>query len=205
MKLYYRPGACALAPHILLEEVGAAFEAVEAERSAEFRKINKSGAVPVLITPRERTLTQCGAILQFISETAGREDLLGGDDTIDRAIVAMWSSFFTGDFHPAFYPIFVPQRYTTGSTPGDLQKTKSASISLIRSGLDHIEAGLAKSKYLSGDTLTVSDFFAIPMLRWCSGIFDDGLSEWQNTFEFYNVLTARPSTVRAMKTQGVKP
>ena len=55
MKLYFAPGACSLAPHILLREVGADFEleqvdnkAKKTKSGADFWQINPKGYVPVL-------------------------------------------------------------------------------------------------------------------------------------------------------------
>ena len=50
MRLYYAPGACSLAPHIALEEVGAPFElsrvdlGTNQQSSAEYLRINPKGA-----------------------------------------------------------------------------------------------------------------------------------------------------------------
>ncbi len=50
--LYYSPGACSLAPHIVLEELGIPYEAVRIstaqgqQRSPEYLKINPRGRVP---------------------------------------------------------------------------------------------------------------------------------------------------------------
>lgn len=53
MKLYYLPGACSLATHIVLEWIGAPYETVKLERAAlkspEFLALNPSVAVPVLV------------------------------------------------------------------------------------------------------------------------------------------------------------
>ncbi len=49
MKLYYFPGSCALAPHIVLEWLGADFEAIRIEKGdPEYLKINPLGVVPAL-------------------------------------------------------------------------------------------------------------------------------------------------------------
>jgi glutathione S-transferase len=54
MKLYYAPGACSLAPHIALEEIGARFELSRVElstnqqNSAEYLRVNPKARVPAL-------------------------------------------------------------------------------------------------------------------------------------------------------------
>ena len=68
IKLYYAPGACSLAPHIALEEVGARYElsrvdlAANQQNSAEYLRINPKARVPALIDG-DWVLTEAPAIL----------------------------------------------------------------------------------------------------------------------------------------------
>src|SRR4051794_29440962 len=55
MKLYYSPGACSQAPHILLHEIGLAHDAARVdlrakslEDGSDYLAINPKGAVPAL-------------------------------------------------------------------------------------------------------------------------------------------------------------
>lgn len=70
LKLFYSPGACSLAPHIALEETGAAYEAVKVsfadgeQNKPEYRAINPKGRVPALATDRG-VLTENPAILGY--------------------------------------------------------------------------------------------------------------------------------------------
>ncbi len=73
MKLYYNPGACSLAPHILLQESKAKFtiEKVDlknktTEKGEDFRKINPKGYVPTLKLDNGEVLTEGPAIMQYI-------------------------------------------------------------------------------------------------------------------------------------------
>ena len=63
--LYYSPGACSLIVHVLLEELGVAFNLEKADgKSPEYRaKVNPKGKVPSLATPQAPLLTllaNCG-------------------------------------------------------------------------------------------------------------------------------------------------
>ena len=56
MKLFYSPGACSLAAHVVLEELGEPFEAVLVnvaagdQRKREYLAVNPKGAVPDVLT-----------------------------------------------------------------------------------------------------------------------------------------------------------
>ena len=71
MKLYYMPGACSLATHIVLEWIGKPFE-TERITHAELKKpaflaVNPLGAVPA-IEDEHGVLTQNAAILGYLAE-----------------------------------------------------------------------------------------------------------------------------------------
>jgi glutathione S-transferase len=85
LKLFYAPGACSLAPHIVLEEIGGghAFERVNlregAQRSLAYLAINPKGRVPVLMTDRG-ALTENPAILAFLAQSFPAARLAPLDD-----------------------------------------------------------------------------------------------------------------------------
>ena len=68
LKLFYSPGSCALASHIVLEEAGAPYETIRIDfdtaeqHSADFLAINPKGRVPALVTERG-ILSETPAIL----------------------------------------------------------------------------------------------------------------------------------------------
>ena len=86
-KLYYAPGSCALASHIVLEEAGADYQAQRVnfqageQRSPEYLKINPKGRVPTLVT-HEGTLTETPAILGYLAQKFPRANLAPIDDAL---------------------------------------------------------------------------------------------------------------------------
>ena len=56
--LFYAPGACSLAPHVVLEWIGEPYEAKRVRyQSAELLAVNPAGSVPVLQRADGWTLT----------------------------------------------------------------------------------------------------------------------------------------------------
>src|ERR1700754_3929321 len=84
-KLYYGPGTCALASHIALEEVGAAYTTERLDmknnqqNSPEYLAINPKGRVPALVTDRG-VLTETPAMLAFIAQSFPQAKLAPSDD-----------------------------------------------------------------------------------------------------------------------------
>ena len=203
--LYYRPGACALAPHILLEWIGAPYEAIDAPRDASYRAINPSGAVPALKLTDGQVITQAGAVLQYLAQSAGREDLLGGPAPGDRARVLQWSCFLTGDFHPAFFPLFVPARYTTEASEAARAAVKAAAVELVKGHLGSLEFHLNQRTTFVGEQLTLVDAYAVPMLRWVGRVIEGGRSAWPAVDRFYARMLQDPGVQAAIAVHGIEP
>ena len=72
MKLYYSPGSCALAPHIVMAELNMVYE-LEAVNlkdktcaTGDFYKINMKGSVPALKMDNGDILTEGAIILSIL-------------------------------------------------------------------------------------------------------------------------------------------
>ena len=92
MKLYYKPGACSLASHIMLNEVGATFEieavdteAGQTESGRDYREINTNGYVPSLETDGGENLSEGVAILQFIADNNAERAYSPAPGSLERA------------------------------------------------------------------------------------------------------------------------
>jgi glutathione S-transferase len=203
--LFYRPGACALGPHILLEWLGVDYEAVNAPRDDTFLAINPSGAVPALRLDDGTIITQCTAILQYLCELNGRSDLLGGASLAARTEVWKWCAFLTGDLHPAFFPLFVPFRYTVDPSEAAQAQVREAAAAIVSAKLTLLEQHLQARTTFVGDGLTIVDCYAVPMLRWAGLMLPGGRSAWPAVEAFYQRMLVNDGVKSAVAVHGIKP
>ena len=193
IRLFYMPGACSLAPHVVLEWIGEPYEAVRVQHgSPDLLQINPAGAVPVLDTGEGWTLTQAGAILQYLARRFPGARL-GADGSLrQEAEFDRWSYFFTGDLHPAFAPIFAPGRYTVSEDPASHERVRQAGYDLVRKRLDLLNAHMNGRAYIVGEHRTAVDAYALPMMRWAAAMLPEGLPNYPGVEAHLHRMAADP-------------
>ncbi|MIL09719.1 glutathione S-transferase [Salmonella enterica subsp. enterica] len=75
-------------------------------------------------------------------------------------------SFLTGDFHPAFWPFFSPQRYTTDESEAALEAVRQAAYGRIDRVMSHLDGLIGESGHVYRNRRTVADAYAFIMARW---------------------------------------
>lgn len=204
LTLYYSPGACSLAVHIVLEWIGADYSAVTVNTSDPFYlEINPAGAVPALDYGGDQSLTQCGAILQYLADRFPTSKLAEAPSNEARAEISRWSSFLTGDLHPAFFPIFMPQRYTIDTTEHALFEVKKAGIILVLKKLGIVEQHLKGRDWFVGDQRSIIDAYSVPMIRWASSLLETGLKSFPSIHSHHQRMLSDPAVRKTMVAEGL--
>lgn len=198
--LYFRTGTCALAPHVVLEWIGAPYEAVPVKAgSPELLALNPAGAVPVLKEDDGWILTQNGAILHYLVAKHPEARIGGGGAGIRaEAESNRWSSFITGDLHPAFFPVFASGRYTADTSNEAKAKVREAGLALVRKKLGLVEAHLAGRDWFL-ETRSIIDAYALPMLRWARSALPEKLDSWPAAAALVDKLEADAAVQRVLE------
>lgn len=192
--LYYAPGACSLAPHIVLEWIGAPYEAVKVQYgSEELLAVNPAGAVPTLREDDGWLLTQAGAILDYLANKHPKAKLSGGDKLRAKAEAHRWSAFFTSDVHASFWPVFMPFRYTTDDSEAARRAVVEAGHTLVAKQFGILNRHLDRREYILDGGRSVIDAYAFPMIRWAKKMLPGGLEEYPNVQALHDRLDADPA------------
>ena len=198
MKLYYSPGACSQAAHILLHEASLPHDSeafdIRAHRTAsggDYLAINPKCAVPALGIGDE-VLTENGAILQYIGDKAGIDTLLPGAG-MERYRVIEWLAYLGSDVHKSFGPLF---------NPAISDENRQAAKDMVGKKLDFLEASLEGRDYLTGPSMTVADPYLFVMLGWTGKLGID-LARWPRLTAFRKRMEERPSVGAVMKAEGL--
>jgi glutathione S-transferase len=158
MRLYWRPGTAAMAPHAALAEIGADYELVLVERddagTPEYLALNPSGRVPTL-EDGETVLTESAAIMLHLADRYPEAGLAPPD----RA--AFYSSliFLTNTLQTALMRFVYPDRYG-GAGVGDVAAVEAHAI------FDRLEAALSGREWLVGDNRSGADLYLFMLTRW---------------------------------------
>ena len=200
MKLYYSPGACSLAPHIVLREAGAEFTLAKVDlathRTADgtdYYTLNPRGQVPMLELADGSRLTEGPVIAQYIADRAGATALLPAAGTMARYRVAEWQNYITSELHKGFTPLFNPE------VPADAKQVLAA---VLRRKLAWVDTQLRGRSFLTGDTFTVADAYLFTVCGWFRhvGLDIGDLAELQR---FLATVGQRPRVREAMKAEGL--
>ena len=164
MKLYYSPGACSLAPHIVAREAGLDLDLVKVDlathktdKGEDYFKINPRGYVPALEIDGELH-TEVAALVQYLAEQAPQANLLPAPGTKQRFRVNQWLSFVSSELHKTFSP-WLWHAETAEST-------KQAARDKLAVRFAELDRHLADRAYLTGDTFTVADAYAFTIINW---------------------------------------
>ena len=202
--LYYAVGACSLAPHIVLEWIGAPFEAVKVQYgSPELLAVNPAGAVPTLREDDGWLLNQAGAILDYLAHKHPEANLTGGDSLRQKAEAHRWSAFFTSDLHAAFWPIFMPYRYTTDESEEARAKVVQAGHVLVHKQFATLEKHLEGREWIL-DGKSVIDAYAFPMIRWGKKLLEGYMAQYPNVLALHDRLAADPAVQKVLDREAGK-
>lgn len=164
LKLYYAPGACSLAPHIVLRETGLPFTLVRVDLASgtvatggKLRSINPAGLVPVLELADGSRLTEGPVICQYLADRAGATSLMPAAGTLERYRVMAWQNFITSELHKSYSPLFA--RKVDATALGIL-------AGALRDKLARLDGQLSGRPYLAGDDFTAADAYLFTVLRW---------------------------------------
>lgn len=202
--LYYSPGACSLAPHIVLEELGVAYEGVKIstadgqQRSPEYLKINPRGRVPALVVDG-KVLVENVAILSFLGGGFPARDLWP-DKTWDQAQAISLMAWLADTVHPAFAHVYRAERYVDGTACADAVKAKGRES--FADCLKEIDRLVAGKKWAVGNRFSVVDAYLVVFYRWGSrnSLPVRGLENYTRLVE---LVLARPAVKRVFASEGI--
>ena len=201
MKLYYSPGACSLAPHILLRETNLPFELERVNTGthqfgsgADYYSINPKGQVPVLELEDGARLSEGPVIAQYISEQAGRTDLLPAPGSRDRYRVLEWQNYITSELHKSYTPLF---------GYGLSDEANAVFRRVLRKKYEWVNEQLNGKLYLTGDDFSAADAYLFTVTNWARHVGLD-LSDLSHLQNFQDRVAARPAVREAMQAEGLK-
>lgn len=164
MKLYYKPGACSLSPHIILNESGLNYSVEKVdlatkktEHGADFLAVNPKGQVPTLELNDGSILTEGVAIVQYIAHKVPGKHLMPGAGTPEYYHAIEWLNFVSTELHKGFSPLFNPQ------TPEEYKKI--AKEKLLKQ-FTYVDSVLEKQDYVLGASFSVADAYLFTVTRW---------------------------------------
>ncbi len=201
MKLFYKPGACSLATHIILHEIGVAFYIDEVDTEAgttaaglDYASINPKGYVPALQLENGDVLSEGAAILQFIADQHADLKLTPPAGSLERARLQEHLNYTSSELHKAFGPFF-------SSTSSEADKGQAKTNVTMK--FDYLDALFSDNRtYLLGDQFTVADAYMFVVCNWSNFVGID-LSKWPTLSAYVDRVAIRPATQSAMKAEGL--
>jgi glutathione S-transferase len=204
-KIFYSPGACALASHIALAETGAPYEAVRLnfavgeQRAPEYLAINPKGRVPALVTDKG-ILTENPAILAWIAQTFPVAKLAPLDDPWAFAQAQAFNSFLCSTVHVHHAHRTRGTRWADDDAAIEGMKRKVAQN--MTDAFTLIERDMLKGPWVLGADYSMCDPYLFTLSGWLESDGVD-IAKFPKVNEHYKRMLARPAVQKALKEQGL--
>lgn len=209
LQLHYYPSNASMAPHILLRELGAAFELVRVDRgngghkSPAYLKLNPNGLIPVL-QDGELVLYETAAILLHLADTHAQAGLAPALGTAQRAQFYKWLIWLTNTLQPALIAYYYPERWVDEGNAAGAAQVKAQAEARIAPLLDQLEAQLTRhgGPWLLGEAYSAADPLAFMLCRWTRG-FAQPARSLPRLGDYLQRMLARPAVQQAIAVEGL--
>lgn len=204
MKLFYSPGACSLAIHVLLEEIGKPYETTlvsmrdGSNRKPDYLALNPKGKVPALLRDDGSVLTQVPAIAVWLARTNPEAKLLPADpDAESRALETL--DYICSYIHmQGFTRISRPGNFTPNEADHDAVQARGRAM--FAEGMSVLDAGLKGRDYVAGGAFSIADAGLIFVENWA------GRAEYvlpANLAAHFARMKTRPAVQHVFASEGL--
>lgn len=200
MKLYYVPGACSLAAHIVLNEGGFSFEKEKVdlatrktEAGLDFTAINPKGYVPALKLADGQVLTEVAALVQYLADCVPEKQLAPAAGSMERYRLQEWLNFISTELHKNFGVLFNPK------AP---EEWKAGVKDVLARRFEHVSTRLDGKRYLMGDAFSVADAYLFTVLGWGQWVAVD-LTPWPVLTGYLARVADRAAVQATLRAEGL--
>ena len=204
MKLYYSPGAGALASHITIRELNLDVDIVKVDVQVEHKTetgenypgINPKGYVPYLAIDSDTNLSEGAAILQYLADQNPEGNLSPLQGTVERYKMQEWLTFIGTEPQRIIGSFFIPDNLTSAGL-------EFANV-ILHKRLTIMDDRLADNEYLMGADYTIADAYAFAILNWIPLYkLDIDISDYKNLVPYLDKIRRREAVQTAMKEEGL--
>lgn len=207
MKLYFMPGACSMAAHIVVEEAHALDEITPTlvrrgeNRAAAYLAVNPRGFVPTLELA-DGILTEAVAVLLYLARRYPKASLLPEAGTVSEARVLEWLAWLSSTVHVAYACLWRPERFTPDDAAG--QALVGYARDRIAACNDEIELRMADGRrFAVGTGYTLADPYLLVFFRWANRIGLDAPTAYPAWTAWAKIVGERPAVARVLQREGV--
>jgi glutathione S-transferase len=200
LKLYYAPHTCALATHVVLEEVGADYSTVRVDfakheqQSPEYLAINPKGRVPALVT-EYGVLTETPAMLVYVAQNFPGAGLVSLDQPFEFARMQSFNSYLCSTLHVEHAHRMRGHRWADDAASfADMQRKVPKSVGACYA---LIEQEMLAGPYVMGETYTICDPYLFTIAQWMEA---DGVDPacFPKVADHRRRMSERPAVRRAI-------
>jgi glutathione S-transferase len=202
LTLYYSPGACSMAAHIILEESGEPYEAKRVDfgageqRGEAYRKINPLGRVPALMLDDGTPVAENTAILPYLGKRFGQWPTNPATEARALSLIG----FFASSVHPAHAHSRRPERYAADKSAfATIQDTGHKSFLGF---LQQIDGMLAGHEWFL-DSYSAIDPYGLVFYSWGLRFHDQQMQDYKNYTAFRDRMLERPSVRKVLETENI--
>jgi glutathione S-transferase len=207
IQLHYHPGNASLAPHMLLEEIGAPFELVfvdranAAHRSPGYLKLHPNGQIPVLVEG-DFVLYEAAAICLYLADRYPDAKLVPPLRTPERAHFYQWLFWCTNTLQAMLMHYFYGERLVDDGDANAAAQVRNRAEARAGAMLDRLDEQLAShgGDWLLGPALSAVDPYALMLCRWTRN-FARPARSLPRLAPYLQRMLARPAVQRAFATE----
>jgi glutathione S-transferase len=207
-KLFYFPGNANLAPHMVLEELGAPYELVlvdraqNAHKSAEYMKLNPMGRIPTYVEG-DLVISETAAICLHLADKHPAKGLAPALGSPERGRFYSWLMYLTNTVQAEMIFYFYPEKIAAGDAAR--AEIKAAEEARVGGMFDTIEETLAGhgGPYLLGQTYSLLDPYLLMLGRWTRGMKRPART-LPHVGAFMTRMLERPAVKRAFEQEELK-
>ncbi|MDV7341643.1 glutathione S-transferase N-terminal domain-containing protein [Terasakiella sp. A23] len=209
-KLFYLPDTASLAPHIVLNRLGAARELIELNKkdgslqNEEYQKLNPNRRVPTLIDGN-LVLFESVAICMHLADSDPDSGLMPPLGSAKRANAYKWLVFMTNSIQADMMLYFYKERFS--KTPDGALEVRDVAIERVTTFMSRIDDALSDGRpFLSGANKTIVEDYLLMLSRWFVQMGqEEKLKSMAHLYALLCVLEDDVHVKAAYETEGCEP